>query len=333
MQENDYLLLLQKQLNGELVPNEVTLLEEWLDQSPDHQRLADEVRRIWTETAAYAPSFSPDLDADFAKVQARIRATATKPAAKIIPFNRQLLRIAAAITLLLAAFWTYREFSPAAPATRLELAENEPKRLLELSDGSRVWLRKGGSLEFPSAFARGERRVRLHGEAYFEVAHDASRPFRVETTSGELVEVLGTQFNVRAVDQDQTAVLVRSGRVRFSPDSRQEGAYLTAGKKAVYDKKTAKITLSDVASFNELAWQTGGLEFIHTPLSQVVTDLENWYGVRITLKNQALANCTHTAPLTNQTIDQVLNGLAITYQLQISKTAPREYVLSGGICR
>lgn len=333
MKENDYLLLLQKQLSGALAPRELALLEEWLQQSPEHRQLADDMRRIWAGTAGFSPSFTPDLDADFEKVRARIRMAESTPPAKRIPFQRQLLRIAAAVLMLLAAVWTYREFNVPAAATRVEFADQQPKKLLELSDGSKVWLRQGSRLEFPEHFRGAERRVRLDGEAYFEVAHDAAHPFRVETSAGELVEVLGTQFGIRTGAENPTAVLVRSGKVRFSPDGRQEGAYLTAGKKAVYDKKAAKITLTDVVSFNELAWQAGGLEFIHTPLSQVVKDLENWYGVRISLLNPALADCPLTAPLTNQPIDQVLNSLVVAYQLKVQKTAPGVYELSGGICR
>ncbi len=333
MKENDYLLLLQKQLNGPLAPSEQSALEEWLRQSADHQQMAEDIRRIWAATAGYQPAFTPNLDADFEKVRAKIRAAEATPTAKRLSINRQFLRAAAAILVLVAAVWTYREFSAPVGVDRVEFADNQPKRLLELADGSKVWLRQGSRLEFPETFRQNERRVRLSGEAYFEVSHDASRPFRVETAAGELVEVLGTQFNIRTDADNPTAVLVRSGKVRFSPDGRQEGAYLTAGKKAVYDKKSAKITLSDVVSFNELAWQAGGLEFIHTPLSQVVRDLESWYNVRITLNNPALADCPHTAPLTNQPIDQVLSGLALTYQLQVKKTAPGVYELSGGICR
>src|SRR5690606_29878165 len=68
---------------------------------------------------------------------------------------------------------------------------------LTLSDGTRVWLNAATSVRFPAAFADSARRVELSGEAYFEVAHDAKRPFEVRS-AGQAVRVLGTRFNVTA---------------------------------------------------------------------------------------------------------------------------------------
>lgn len=336
MQENDYILLLGKQLGDELSPEEALRLDEWLRQSPDYQRLASDIRRAWEQTGNF-PSQAPpaDPEAGFARIQAKIRAAEPRPAAKVFFLNsRVLLRVAAALTLLLAALWAFRAFGPAAAGgIRVELAQNEAKRVVQLPDGSQVWLRQGARLEFPTRFAADERRVRLDGEAYFEVTHQPAQPFRIQTGSGELVEVLGTQFGVSAPGKGRTSVLVRSGKVRFSPDGRQKGTLLTAGKKGVYDRHLAKISITEPTSFNELAWQSGGLEFIHTPLHQVIADLKAWYGVDIELRNPGLSECPYTAPLTDQPLEQVLTGLAVAYQLKWSRLQTGEYVLSGGVCR
>src|SRR5690606_27213140 len=67
-----------------------------------------------------------------------------------------------------------------------------------LIDGTEIWLNSGSSLTYPAAFSDKERRVKLTGEGYFEVAHDATKPFYVETDEGPLIRVLGTSFNVSA---------------------------------------------------------------------------------------------------------------------------------------
>lgn len=333
MKENDYLLLLYKRLNAEIGPEESARLEAWLLESAEHRRLAGEMEQIWAATGAYTPSLNVDLDKDFSLLQSRLRQEEATPKIKIVRFPTVLVRIAAALLLLLSAVWVFRVLQPEKPVWQMAAAGNAPKIEVTLPDGTRVWLRQGSSLEYPTSFEGAHRLVNLRGEAYFDVAHDPAHPFRVSVNTGEKVEVLGTQFNVRASDQAQTSVLVRSGKVRYTPVDSQEGVLLVAGKKAVYDKITAKITLSDAISYNELAWQTGGLEFVKTPLSQAVRDLENWYGVKVSLENPALANCPHTAPLTNQSIDVVLKAMAETYGMNVRRDSEGNYHLSGGNCQ
>jgi ferric-dicitrate binding protein FerR (iron transport regulator) len=131
----------------------------------------------------------------------------------------------------------------------------------------------------------------------------------------------------------QTAVVVRSGKVRFSPTAQTTGPVLTANQKAIFDHSAAQVRVSTLSSLNELAWQTGGLEFVNTPLDHVVVDLERYYGVKIALRNPAMSACPHSAPLTSQPIEKVLETLALTHQLKVKKMGERSFELSGGICR
>jgi len=148
------------------------------------------------------------------------------------------------------------------------------------------------------------------------------------------VRVLGTQFDIRALPGDvQTTVLVREGKVQFKPSTRHDGVLLGAADKAVLDLNSAEIRRSKVQTFNDLAWHTGGLEFVSTPLAIVIADLEKYYKVSITLQNPNLRQCLHTAPLTSQPVEQVLEALALTYQLKVKKPEPGKYVLSGGVCQ
>ncbi len=77
-----------------------------------------------------------------------------------------------------------------------------------------------------------------------------------------------------------TTVLVRSGKVKFFPNATTQSPVLTANQKAVFDLASNTLRVSNAVSLNELAWQTGGLEFVKTPLSQVILDLEKYYHVK-----------------------------------------------------
>ncbi len=332
MQTDDaYILLLSKQFTGDILPDESAHLSEWLHQSPEHQRLAAELRQVWEKTGSFNKAFSPDLDTDFHQLQARIR-MAERPTAKIVPMGRWLLRAAAMLALLIASVWAWQHSkAPAASNTTVvAIAENQQ---LSLPDGSRVWLRQNAALTFPSHFSEKMRRVRLEGEAYFEVAHNPAQPFQVDLAQGDQVQVLGTEFGVCvSPDGSRTEVSVRSGKVRFSPKEKPSGTILTANQSASYDRATAQLSLHQNITLNNLAWQAGGLEFVSTPLRQVVTDLEHHYKVKIALLNPALQDCQYTSPRTTQPIQKVLANIALIYQLQVVETAQGQFELKGGWC-
>lgn len=330
MKENDFILLLSKRFSGEISPEETVMLSEWLNQSPANKVFEADAQRIWEKAEGYGRTFTPDLGADFQKVQARIQEIG-QPALRVA-WGQRLIRVAAVIALLLTAVWGWQQFSASPVSEVLVSAENTGQKNVELPDGSRVWLREGSQLTYAEKWTGKERRVKLRGEGYFDVQHDPAHPFKVELENGGIVEVLGTQFDVRQTAK-QTSVLVRSGKVHFSPTAQTSGSVLTANQKAVFDHSAAQVRVSSVNSLNELSWQTGGLEFINTPLSSVVSDLERFYSVKITLSNPAMAGCPHSAPLTSQSIDKVLETLILTHQLRLKQTGEKTYELSGGQCR
>lgn len=327
MKENEYILLLSKRLSGDINAEESAVLDAWLRQSPENQRFASDMQEIWKSTEGYGKTFSPNLEADFSKVKARLQQAPAAPMRATL--SRRLIRAAAMAVLCLGAVWTWQQFG--AEEQIIVSADKNGVQNLLLPDGSRVWLREGGQLSYSKKWSGSNRQVSLHGEGYFEVAHDPAHPFRVGLENGGSVEVLGTQFDV-CQNGKQTSVLVRSGKVRFSPAPQMAGPVLTAQQKAVFEQGGNQVKVTGVSSLNDLSWQTGGLEFEHTPLHQVVTDLEKYYGVKISLKNPAMSNCPHSAPLTNQPIEKVLETLSLVHGLEVKKTGEKEYELGGGTC-
>ncbi len=329
MKESEFLLLLSKRFSGEITSAETIILDEWLRQSKENEQFAIQTKQIWEKAEAYQKTFTPNLDADFEKIRARIQ-----PA--VVPVLRATLgqkftRIAAVAAVLFAAVWGWQQFSARVTEVVIAAVNDQPESV-KLSDGSYIWLRKGSQLTYAKELTGAERHVKLQGEGYFEVKHDATHPFKVELENGGSVEVLGTQFGIRQT-ANQTSVLVRSGKVRFSPTAQTPGPVLTANQKAVFDYAAAQVRIAELSSLNELSWQTGGLEFVNTPLIQVVNDLELFYGVKITLLNAAMNQCPHSAPLTSQPIEKVLETLALTHQLRVKKLGEHSFELSGGQCR
>lgn len=329
MNNINFQALIIQQLSGEISPEDLTVLTEWKAADPANERLANDFALIWQQTGTYEKSFQPDLDNAYRRVQARIGESSPMRVGYIA---RHWQRVAAAAVLLTFAVWGLQQLQHQNDTEWRIVSASGRTEQITLQDGTKVWLRAGSELHYkPDYSSLPERKVRLTGEAYFEVAHDPARPFQVGLDEKGGVEVLGTAFDV-CQTPERTSVLVRSGKVRFTPDGRTQSPVLEANQKAVFEKTARTLKVMRAVSFNELAWQTGGLEFVHTPMSQVIKDLETFYGVEIELTQASLADCPHSAPLTNAPIERVLEAMALVYHFNVENKGPGVFKLTGGDC-
>lgn len=148
---------------------------------------------------------------------------------------------------------------------------------LILPDGSKVWLNAGSSLQFPVSFTGNQRKVKLSGEGYFDIAQNAEKAFIVEIHNTE-IEVLGTEFNVMAYGDEPAAkavlvhgsILLKSGSQKTLLQPGKEGTINTMG-----------ITVHDVDIEQAIAWKNGMLSFVDAPLDVVMRQIERWYDVEI----------------------------------------------------
>ena len=148
---------------------------------------------------------------------------------------------------------------------------------LVLSDGSKVWLNASSSLRFPSSFKGNERNVELKGEGYFEIAHNAGKPFHVNANGVE-VEVLGTHFNVMAyTDESILKTTLVEGKVKVKKGN--EIVLLQPGQQAkVYQQGTIELEKHpDVEE--ELAWKNGLFQFSGADVSTIMRQIERWYNI------------------------------------------------------
>ena len=190
-----------------------------------------------------------------------------------------------------------------------------------LPDGSIVKLNANSSLQYPEQFASASRKVRLSGEAYFEVIHDASHPFTVEINN-VFVEDLGTSFNISAYPgKEQVEVNVTTGSVRLRDKNQKEGIILAAGSSGKLQTENGKIIISNELSPNFLSWITKEVTFHHTPLSTVFEELENIYHVRIEFTDPKIANISYTANFAKFQLEDIVNVIAKTHHLSVSKHA------------
>ena len=159
---------------------------------------------------------------------------------------------------------------------------------LVLSDGTRVWLNSESELEFPVFFGKGERVVRLGGEAFFEVTPDAARPFIVRTNDIR-TRVLGTSFNIKAYKNEADVITTLfTGKVDVASLADTTGkVVLSPGKQAGWNPQTGKLSVSEANLDNVIAWKEGMFVFNKENIEVVTRQIERWYGVKLNYETAA----------------------------------------------
>ena len=148
---------------------------------------------------------------------------------------------------------------------------------IALPDGSEVWLNAMSTLKYTSRFSASERSVELIGEGYFAVKGDKSRPFRV-VTGGQTVEVLGTEFNISAY-QDEPAVKTTlvSGSVRLNVEG--ASVELKPGEQGV--SMNGALSKNKVNTEPYTSWKDGRFVFDHTSFEDMISQMARWYDVAV----------------------------------------------------
>ena len=147
-----------------------------------------------------------------------------------------------------------------------------------LSDGSSVWLNSSSSIRFPVAFTEQERRVEITGEAYFEVAHNDRKPFKV-LVNGMEVQVVGTVFNINSYeDEGAMRTTLLKGAVKVKKGDQQ--VMIKPGEQAQVDDKTIKVK-TDANISKEVAWKNGLFFFANDKLKNIMPQIARWYDVDV----------------------------------------------------
>ncbi|WP_184549676.1 FecR family protein [Mucilaginibacter sp. FT3.2] len=148
---------------------------------------------------------------------------------------------------------------------------------LILADGTNVWLNAASSIKFPVLFNGSERRVQVTGEAYFEVTHDKTKPFRVES-NGQIIEVVGTHFNVNAyADENEVKTTLLEGSVKVKVGDKNY--LLKPGEQS--QLKNGVVNVTDGDTEEAIAWKNGIFHFNDASIESVMRQLSRWYNVDV----------------------------------------------------
>jgi ferric-dicitrate binding protein FerR (iron transport regulator) len=243
------------------------------------------------------------------------------------------LKIAAAVFLLIGLgtifIYLYR-----APIEYVTVSNPSGKiQQVSLPDSSFVWLNASTTLSYAKSF-RGNRKIKLEGEAYFEVTHDPENPFQVDA-GGVQTTVLGTRFNIKAYTSSTTAsVSLISGKVKVK-DINNDFAVLVPSTQLVYNRKDNIGKTLQIDTNSVQAWRKGKLQFQGESFADIASALENWYGVKIVFSNPAMRSCRYYLSFDNTLpINKLLSTMAEIAEMEYAFDERKGTVtLSGKGCQ
>ncbi|WP_454760289.1 FecR family protein [Caulobacter segnis] len=264
----------------------------WLDESQDNRDAWNQVHRVW---AIFDDAEDSDLIAALARAARR---AGPEPVAK--PWQPALIAASIAVVAVSATLfvgvrqgWFERATKPVQVAAAPSLtAVGRPdyvtgkgqKSVVDLPDGTRVTLDADSALDV--AFTGGRRDLRLlNGHAFFDVAHDRTRPFTVQA-DGRVVTALGTQFDVRLTPGAVRVVLAEGSVSVVSADGQ---AIRLAPGQAFAARTGATGAVSSTNVDDALAWRQGVVEFRDQPLSEAVALLNRYTRARIVIRDPKVA--------------------------------------------
>jgi len=325
---------------GESSEAEAAAVSEWLASHPQDRELVERLSTVAGSTPT--PSVSDaDVDAALSAVHRRMaaepavgRKALTLPRARMSRGRYAILALSAlAAAALIVARVTVRRgpvLSPTeASPSRLYATGFGQRDSIVLGEGSRVILGPDSRLLVPVDYGLTSRSVELLGDAYFEVRHDSSKPFRVKVGHA-LIEDVGTTFTVESDAADTVNVSVMTGSVRLRPSTGTSGsgAVLVGGDRGSFTPDGFVHAYPHAAAADDSAWMTGRLVFRDASLARVASEIHRWFGVTVVVADSSLANRHVTASFNGESVDRVLDIVGMTLGARIERKGDSAMVYS-----
>lgn len=206
------------------------------------------------------------------------------------------------------------------PAQRMLATGVGVRDSLLLADGSRVVLGPLSSVTIAAGYGETSREVSIRGNAWFDVIHDESKPFTVQTGTATIVDV-GTRFAVKSDESAGVAVSVIEGAVSLrqvnTPAS--QGVVLQAGDNGLLNTGGEIVARRGTVVDDDIAWLSGRLVLREATISEVRAAMRSWYGLELQVSDPALASRHITATFKGESADRALDVLGLVLGAEIER--------------
>lgn len=288
--------ILYKFFEGKASPKEQRLIGQWLDESEKHKEVLVRERMVFD-----AMIVSGGIT-DRQSVQSRKKRT------RVV--FMELLRVAAVILVmfLVGGYIYVRKMEEIRLANNIVTVPVGQRVNLQLPDGTSVWLNASSEIIYPAYFSGSTREIHLNGEAYFEVEHNASKPFIVHTETFD-IKVLGTKFNVEAYKgmEGFTTALMEGSVEVTDRKNKDKSVRLYPAQKVAF--RNGELCKSPIDNYDVYRWREGLICFKETRFADLMRQLEKNYGVRILINNEAVKEKVFSGKF--RTTDGIDNALRL----------------------
>lgn len=366
-QETEIDALLIQYLTGSASKEEQELVKLWLNESYDHKKYFDQLRELYFLGKIATELSNIDKSKNIERIkrkyyQARLdESSLTNKFRSFYIRYKTALSIAATFIVALGIGYFLRTavgFKPAndnSPLVYNEIVSPKGARThIVLPDGTKVWLNANSRIKYAMDFLKGDRKVLLTGEAYFDVVKDPQKRFIVQT-SDLAIRVWGTKFNVKAYPEEKTIqTTLVEGSVSILPlnkHSQEKETYLNPNQSAIFyksqqveeiitskeekaeSKATEEIAKKEVETVDTMLVEKDVNTILYTSwkdkkwiiesqtLEQFAVELERRYNVIISFNDDVIKSYRFNGILTDETFEQVLNAIKLS--------APIDYEVHG----
>lgn len=298
--------LLFRYFRGETSQEEEERILSWVEASPANRAEFRKAHLLFAGLALYAPAPASDT-------------ASPKPRRTLLRIVRYAVRTAAAVIVMVGAAYfgrIYYHRSLSEQQTWISVPAGQ-RMQMALADGTLVHLNAGTTLEYPVVFSHKDRRVKLTGEALFEVAHDAKHPFIVETFATDL-RVLGTKFNVLAdPDNEVFSTTLIEGKVKVTNrNDPAESIIMQPNDMVVLEN--GRLYKERVSDFDDLCWTEGLIHLKKMPFDELMAIFERAFDVRIKIERE-------TMPQINVMNGEIRISDGVDYALHVLQLVSSEF--------
>jgi Fe2+-dicitrate sensor, membrane component len=356
--------LMAHKLSGDATEGELNQLQSLLQQYPEEASSLEVLETIWNDPATDNHHYSEyqykmllqrmqkmgiDTSA-FVKEEEPLLSTRLdinpNPYKNIIFTAKRMLFAASFVVAVIIGIFYYKSINKSEslahiPSKCIISTKYGSKTSVTLPDGTKVWINAGSKLTYDNDFGNTLREVNLVGEAFFDVTHNAEKPFIIHTSKMD-IRVLGTEFNVRCYpDEKKIETSLIRGRIEVTLKNKpDEKIYLKPDEKLILinddiveapkpperhaqgieltTKLPEEISIKHLtyqpidSAVVETCWVENRLAFMGDTFEEVAKKMEKWYGVNITIADEKLKQIHLTGSFEGETIDQALKALQIT---------------------
>lgn len=310
--------VIQRFVKGELSHDDEELLYDWIKENPEKRGQIFQEKDIWESTKLGTRQLNNIELEKWFELQNRMT-THKLPTSKII----EILKVAAIVIISLGLGWfgRYLYTQKSFPSSNVEMRSIEATKgqLKEifLADGTHVWLNSDSELLFPNQFTSNNRKVELHGEAYFEVTANEQKPFFVKTKN-HTVKVVGTRFNICEYPESHIIeTTLEEGKVKIITGNIIND--LLPGQQSSFNTATSKVRISKTDLEVYTSWKEGRYEFRNEPLGKIFQIIERWWDVKIDypekLKNDRISGVLRRYKPMEQHFELIKQLLPIQYEI------------------